>query len=103
MRKITLLAGIAALTLGAGAIPTASSALAQGVCLNPDAGLIDLTHNAMQDGAGWGYDKAAVDKELAKGNRCSNVTQQSQPVTGDQLQDYQPLNNKTRSSESGYN
>ena len=79
MRKISLFAGIVAVTLGMGAVSVTSSAFADSVCLYPDAGAVDLTHNAMQPGAGWGYDKTAVDAELAKGNRCS-VVQQSQPV-----------------------
>ncbi len=81
MRKISLVAGLFALTVGLGGASLATSAFADsGVCLNPDAGMIDLTHNAMQDGAGWGYDKDAVDAELAKGNRCNTTTQQSQPI-----------------------
>ena len=69
MRKISLIAGAIALAAGLGAVSTASTAFA--ACLNPDAGIIDLSHNAMQPGAGWGYDKDAVDRELAKGNNCA--------------------------------
>jgi hypothetical protein len=101
MRKISLLAGLLAVTLGGAAVSTTAPAFA--ACLNPDAGLIDLTHNAMQPGAGWGYDKDAVDRELAKGNRCDLVKQQSQPVTGDQLNDFKPLNNQTRNGQNEYN
>jgi len=95
MRKISLFAGIVAVTLGMGAI-SATSAFADSVCLNPDAGAIDLSHNAMQPGAGWGYDKTAVDAELAKGNRCS-VVQQSAPV------DQTNYSVKTRAAHSTYN
>jgi hypothetical protein len=86
MRKISLLAAAVVIASGVGMVSTAGTAFA--ACLNPDAGAIDLTHNAMQPGAGWGYDKTAVDKELAKGNRCSlfgdNATvQQSAPIPPD--------------------
>ena len=55
----------------------------------------------MKPGAGFGYDKATVDRELSKGNRCT-VVQQSQPVTGDQLNDFRPLNNKDRNGTTQY-
>jgi len=100
MRKLSLLAGAAALTLGLGTVGFVNTASA--ACLNPDASVIDLTHDAMKPGAGPGYDKDTVDRELAKGNRCDNV-QQSQPVTGDQLSDYKPLNNKSRNGSNAYN
>jgi hypothetical protein len=83
MRKISLLAGAVAVAAGMATLSTGGAAFA--ACLNPDAGVIDLTHNAMKDGAGWGYDKSAVDQELAKGNNCAvNATQQSLPLPGDQ-------------------
>jgi|GEM_PF-4927023 len=88
MRKISLVAGLVAMTIGLGGVSAASSAFAA-TCLNPAAGTIDLTHNPMVPGAGWGYDKDAVDAELAKGNRC-DLQQQSQPISGSQLSDYQP-------------
>jgi hypothetical protein len=100
MRKFSLYAGIVALTVGLGGVSTASSAFAMG-CLNPAAGTVDLTHNAMNPGAGWGYDKDGVDKTLAEGNRCG-VTQQSQPVSDDQLGTYRPMTNRTNQGSSTY-
>ncbi|MGN6103246.1 MAG: hypothetical protein ACTHOR_19080 [Devosia sp.] len=99
MRKLPLLIGALSISLGLGAVSTATTATA--ACLNPDAGLIDLSHDPMKPGAGFGYDKATVDRELAKGNRCT-VVQQSQPVTGDQLNDFRPLNNKDRNGTTQY-
>jgi hypothetical protein len=96
MRKISLFAGVVALTLGLGAVSATSSAFADTLCLNPDAGTIDLSHDAMKPGAGWGYDKAGVDAELAKGNRCA-VTQQSQPI------DQTHYSVKSRAPQSTYN
>jgi hypothetical protein len=79
MRKLSLLAGAVALAIGCGG--AASSAFAAG-CLTNQEQLppMSLTHDAMIDGAGFGYDKGAYDAELAKGNSCA-VTQQSQPVS----------------------
>lgn len=101
MRKISLFAGIVAMTVGLAGVSTASSAFAMG-CLNPDAGAIDLTHNAMNPGAGAGFDKEAVDAELAKGNRCS-ITQQSQPVNGDDMSNYRPSSSQTHTTSNYYN
>ncbi|MDR3471936.1 MAG: hypothetical protein P4M09_09640 [Devosia sp.] len=96
MRKFSLYLGSLALIVGLGGVSTASSAFAMG-CLNPDAGTLDLTHDAMKPGAGWGYDKEAVDKVLSQGNRCS-VTQQSQPVSDNQLNTYRSTDSKNSSS-----
>jgi len=101
MRKISLIAGAVAIVAGMATISTASTAFA--ACLNPDAGMIDLSHNAMKDGAGFGYDKPAVDSELAKGNKCSAYVQQSQPVTGNQIQDYRLKDNVSRNGMGSYN
>jgi len=81
MRKISLFAGVVALSLGLGGVALSTSAFADGVCLNPDAGSVDLTHFAMNSGAGPEFDIDGYHAEMAKGNRCDTTTQQSQPIS----------------------
>jgi hypothetical protein len=76
MRNIYLIAGLVA-AIGASGVTTGPAA-AEG-CLNPYAGVLSLTHDAMVPNEGHGYDKAFVDAQLAKGNRCFTI-EQSQEV-----------------------
>ncbi|MGN6103245.1 MAG: hypothetical protein ACTHOR_19075 [Devosia sp.] len=80
MRKFALLTVALVGTMSLATLGGATASFADTLCLNPDAGSVDLTHDAMKPGAGWGYDKDGYDSEMSKGNRCS-VTQQSQPLT----------------------
>ncbi|HTJ56956.1 MAG TPA: hypothetical protein VL418_05255 [Devosiaceae bacterium] len=84
MLKRSLMAGLAGATL-LGALGLATIPAAAQTCLNPYAGAVPLSHDAMDPGAGFGYDKNFVDQQLAKGNRCANqagpTTQQSAPVS----------------------
>lgn len=82
MRKFTLIAATAAVFATGLLLPTAD-AFAMG-CLNRTLVPMDLTHDAMKPGAGWGYDKPAYDAELAKGNKCP-TTEQSTPTSGTSL------------------
>jgi nickel-dependent lactate racemase len=79
MRKFIVLTSAVVMALGVGA--ASSSAFAMG-CLTNQASLppISLAQSAMVTNAGFEYDKATYDANLAKGNACS-ATQQSQPVS----------------------
>jgi hypothetical protein len=91
MRKLSLIAGIAATTIGLAVVST-GSAFAMG-CLSPDLQTppVSMANNQLGDsdvnGAsskGFGYDRDAYLAALAKGNACS-ATQQSQPVSDTQM------------------
>jgi len=80
MHKLSMLAGIAVAAIGMASL-SSGSAFAMG-CLNSTLPPISLSQNAMVPNAGYEYDKAAYDAQLAKGNACG-VTQQSYSTGSD--------------------
>ena len=100
MNKITLGTALALAVFGVSALASTPS-MAAG-CLNPFSGFVDLTHNAMKDGAGFGYDKRYVDRQLAKGNRC-DATEQS--LDASTLYDtvHRPIIDRQKDGHGNYN